>query len=123
MTENEKAKEIMLEAVFLVFCQAECSSYTCAYAPELVVVSAKEVANVLKWTVYRARKAIRELVSVDGLKEHLADVRRWFLMENIRNLFTMPCHLRMAMQSRLRVTRRITGKQHTRNGATAWQSG
>lgn len=63
MTESEKAREVMLGTVFLVFCQAECGSYMCTYGPERVVVSAMEVANALKWTVYRARKAIRELVS------------------------------------------------------------
>lgn len=61
MTENE-AKEVMLGAAFQVFCNAECGSYMCTYGPERAVVSTKEVANVLKWTVYRTRKAIHELV-------------------------------------------------------------
>lgn len=61
MTEN-KAKEVMLGAVFQVFCSAECGSYMCTYGPERVVVSTREVANVLKWTAYRTRKAIHELV-------------------------------------------------------------
>lgn len=55
-------KEIYLGAVFLVFAQAEIGSYMCTYGPERVVVSAKEVANVMRWSVYKARKAIRELV-------------------------------------------------------------
>lgn len=56
------AKEIYLGAVFLVFCHAEIGSYMCTYGPERVVVSTKEVANVIHCSVYRARKAIRELV-------------------------------------------------------------
>ena len=56
-------REIYLGAVFLVFCQAEIGSYMCTYGPEKVVVSTKEVANAMKWTEYKARKAIKELVS------------------------------------------------------------
>ena len=63
MTEHESAKEIMLGTVFLVFCQAEIGSYMTTYAPERAVVSAKETAKILKWTEYRTRKAIKELVS------------------------------------------------------------
>ena len=58
----DDAKEIMLGAVFQVFCSAECGSYMCTYGPERVVVSTREVANALKWTAYRTRKAIHELV-------------------------------------------------------------
>ena len=63
MTEHEKAKEIMLGSVFLVFCNVEIGSYTIPYAPDRVVVSTKEVAHTLKWTEYRTRKAIKELVN------------------------------------------------------------
>lgn len=55
-------KEIFIGAVFLVFCQAEIGSYMCTYGPKRVVVSSKEVANTLKWPVYKTKKAIRELV-------------------------------------------------------------
>lgn len=57
------AREIMLGAVFHVFASAEIGSYMTTYGPERVVVSTKEVANILHWTEYRARKAIKELVS------------------------------------------------------------
>lgn len=57
------AKETYLGVVFLVFCHAEIGSYMCTYGPEKVVVSTKEVANAMKWTEYKARKAIKELVS------------------------------------------------------------
>ena len=55
-------KEIYLGAVFLVFAQAEIGSYMCTYGPERVVVSAQEVANTMHCSVYKARKAIKELV-------------------------------------------------------------
>lgn len=62
MNDNEKAREVMLGAVFMVFCNAECGSYMTMYAPEKVVVSTKEIAKILKWTEYRTRKAIKALV-------------------------------------------------------------
>lgn len=55
--------ESEIEAVFLVFCHAEIGSYMIPYAPDRVVVSARETAKILKWTEYRTRKAIKELVS------------------------------------------------------------
>lgn len=63
MNNAEKAREIMLGVVFRVFCSAEIGTYMCTYAPERAVVSAKETAKILKWTEYRTRKAIKELVS------------------------------------------------------------
>ena len=63
MENDEKAKEILLGAVFLVFCHAEIGSYMIPYAPDRVVVSTKEIAHILKWTEYKTRKAIKELVS------------------------------------------------------------
>lgn len=57
------AREIMLGVVFIVFANAEIGSYMCTYDPKRVVVSTREVARALKWTEYRTRKAIRELVS------------------------------------------------------------
>lgn len=62
MDEHEKAREVMLGAVFMVFCSAEVGLYTTNYAPERAVVSAKEIAKILKWTEYRTRKAIKALV-------------------------------------------------------------
>jgi len=56
-------KETYYGAVFLVFCSAEISTYTTMYAPDRAVVSTKEVARILKWTEYRARKAIKSLVN------------------------------------------------------------
>lgn len=62
LTEESKAREIMLGVVFNVFASAEIGSYMTLYGPERAVVSAKEAAKILKWTEYRTRKAIRELV-------------------------------------------------------------
>lgn len=39
----------------------EISLYTACYAPDKAVVRISDIVNLLKWTKYRARKALREL--------------------------------------------------------------
>lgn len=51
------------KAVFQYIVNCEISSYTTMYADNRIVVSAGEIANALLWTKYRARKAIKNLVS------------------------------------------------------------
>lgn len=47
---------------------AEIGSYMTMHGPSRAVISCKSIAECNKWTLYRARKAVRELVA-DGLVE------------------------------------------------------
>lgn len=56
------------KAVFDCIANCEIASYTTMDVDNRIVVSASEIANILLWTKYRVRKAIKYLVS-DGLIE------------------------------------------------------
>lgn len=62
MTSDEKA-------VFQCICSCELSTYTTAYPPQRCVVSTRNIASLLLWTKYRARKAVKSLVAM-GLIEY-----------------------------------------------------
>lgn len=61
MTNDEKQ-------VFRCIGHCEISTYTTAYPPERCVVSVRNIASLLKWTQYRVRKAVKDLVGM-GLIE------------------------------------------------------
>ena len=51
------------KAVFDCIANCEIASYTTMDVANRIVVSASEIANILLWTKYRVRKAIKNLVS------------------------------------------------------------
>ena len=59
---KEQLHEIEIETVFFCFCSAEISRYTTLYADDKAVCCTREIANILKWTKYRTKKIINELV-------------------------------------------------------------
>ena len=61
--EKSREKEWEIVRTFRVFCSAEISTYMTNYAPDRAVVSTNEVAKCMNCTKYRAKKAIKELVS------------------------------------------------------------
>ena len=61
LTDDEKA-------VFYSMSNCELSLYVSSYAPDTSVVSTGDIARMHSWTMYRAKKAIRGLVSKEMIE-------------------------------------------------------